>query len=195
MDCPDISTIYLLIRSKKDKCPKSRLDEMFGKPVSISKTISKHDFIDLSIFKYWRLHPMDNVLWYPDVRCHSSAKINTLCVTLQHNIPAIRSEFPGTLNKIFPVKGDVGLPELGLPPKDRYMLIQRVNIVFHSVATVRFNESLKIAVNLNTMNTDRILDFVIHVSTAYSNADRREIEESIYITEVKPYTVVDMCEN
>ncbi|XP_071570402.1 putative fatty acyl-CoA reductase CG5065 [Temnothorax nylanderi] len=45
-------------------------------------------FIDLSIFKYCRLHPMDNVLWYPDIRCHSSSMINTLCVTLQHNLPA-----------------------------------------------------------------------------------------------------------
>ncbi|XP_071571063.1 putative fatty acyl-CoA reductase CG5065 [Temnothorax nylanderi] len=45
-------------------------------------------FIDLSIFKYCRLHPMDNVLWCPDVRCHSSSMINTLCVTLQHNVPA-----------------------------------------------------------------------------------------------------------
>ncbi|XP_011685481.1 PREDICTED: putative fatty acyl-CoA reductase CG5065 [Wasmannia auropunctata] len=102
----------------------------------------------------------------------------------------IRSEFPGALNKIFPVKGDVGLPELGLEPEDRDMLIQRVNIVFHGAATVRFNEPLKIAVNLNTMGTDRMLDLckrmtnlisVIHVSTAYSNADRREIDESIYI--------------
>ncbi|TGZ52579.1 Fatty acyl-CoA reductase [Temnothorax longispinosus] len=29
--CPDILTIYLLIRSKKDKSPESRLDEMFEK--------------------------------------------------------------------------------------------------------------------------------------------------------------------
>lgn len=94
------------------------------------------------------------------------------------------------MNKIFPVKGDVGLPELGLQSEDRDMLLQRVNIVFHSAATVRFNESLKIAVNLNTMGTERMLDLckrmtnlisVIHVSTAYSNADRREIEESIYM--------------
>ncbi|TGZ47496.1 Fatty acyl-CoA reductase, partial [Temnothorax longispinosus] len=33
MTCPDISRIYLLIRLKKDKCPKSRLDEMFEKPL------------------------------------------------------------------------------------------------------------------------------------------------------------------
>ncbi|XP_011706614.1 PREDICTED: fatty acyl-CoA reductase 1-like, partial [Wasmannia auropunctata] len=31
--CSDITTIYLLIRSKKDKCPESRLDEIFQKPL------------------------------------------------------------------------------------------------------------------------------------------------------------------
>ncbi|XP_024868018.1 fatty acyl-CoA reductase wat-like isoform X3 [Temnothorax curvispinosus] len=33
--CPDISTMYLLIRSKKDKSPESRLNEMFKSSVSI----------------------------------------------------------------------------------------------------------------------------------------------------------------
>lgn len=101
----------------------------------------------------------------------------------------IRSECPDVLNKIFPVKGDLGMPELGLQPEDKEMLIQRVNIVFHIAATVRFNEPLKIAVNLNTRGTDRMLDLcrhmtklisVIYVSTAYSNADQQEIKESIY---------------
>ncbi|XP_011067886.1 PREDICTED: putative fatty acyl-CoA reductase CG5065 [Acromyrmex echinatior] len=31
--CPDISTIYLMIRSQKDKCPKNRLDEMLENPL------------------------------------------------------------------------------------------------------------------------------------------------------------------
>lgn len=83
----------------------------------------------------------------------------------------------------------MGLPELGLAPEDSNMLMQSVNVVFHCAATVRFNESLKVAVNLNTRGTDRLLDLckcmrnlvsVVHVSTAYSNADRREIEESVY---------------
>ncbi|XP_071635270.1 putative fatty acyl-CoA reductase CG5065 [Temnothorax longispinosus] len=150
--CPQVATIFVLIRPKKNKSVEQRLQ----------------DLLDNSVFD------------------------------------RIRSEFPGTLKKIFPVKGDVGLPELGLQPEDRDMLIKRVNIVFHSAATVRFNESLKVAVNLNTMGTDCILDLcrlmtniisVVYVSTAYSNADRREIEESIYTTEVKPYTVIDICEN
>ncbi|XP_012059579.1 PREDICTED: putative fatty acyl-CoA reductase CG5065 [Atta cephalotes] len=33
--CPDISMIYLIIRSQKDKCPENRLDEMLENPVSI----------------------------------------------------------------------------------------------------------------------------------------------------------------
>ncbi|XP_071580009.1 putative fatty acyl-CoA reductase CG5065 [Temnothorax nylanderi] len=44
-------------------------------------------FVDLS-FKYCRLHPMENVLWYPDGRCHSSAMANKLCAIFLHNIPA-----------------------------------------------------------------------------------------------------------
>ncbi|XP_076687159.1 putative fatty acyl-CoA reductase CG5065 [Andrena cerasifolii] len=116
----------------------------------------------------------------------------------------IRTEFPDAFNKIYPVKGDVSLPNLGLSPEDRNTLIQRVNIVFHSAATVRFDEPLKVAVNLNTKGTDLVIELcrnmknlvsIIHVSTAYSNANRQEIKESIYTTKVKPSTVIDMCES
>lgn len=101
----------------------------------------------------------------------------------------LRCEHPGALNKIQAVKGDVGLPELGLSLEDRTMLMQRVNIVFHSAATVRFDEPLKTAVNLNTRGTDRVVDLckgmaslvcLVHVSTAYSNADLRDIQEMVY---------------
>ena len=101
----------------------------------------------------------------------------------------IRWEFPGALSKVFPVKGDMNLPELGLSPEDKAMLIHRVNIVFHSAATVRFDEPLKVAVNLNTKGTDRMIELcksmsnlvsVVHVSTAYSNADQYEIKEEVY---------------
>lgn len=101
----------------------------------------------------------------------------------------VKWEFPGALSKVFPVKGDVSQPGLGLSNEDRTMLIQRVNVVFHGAATVRFDEPLKVAVNLNTRGTERIVELCrsmtnlisfIHVSTAYSNADQREIKENIY---------------
>lgn len=116
----------------------------------------------------------------------------------------IRWEYPGTLSKVIPVKGDMSLPELGLSPEDKAMLMQRVNVVFHSAATVRFDEPLKVAVNLNTKGTDRMIELcksmsnlvsIIHVSTAYSNADLYDIKEEVYSTKVKPHTVIDMCEN
>ncbi|KAG7214096.1 hypothetical protein KM043_001455 [Ampulex compressa] len=116
----------------------------------------------------------------------------------------IRWDFPGVLNKVQAVKGDVSLPDLGLSAEDREMLVQRVNIVYHGAATVRFDEPLKSAVNLNMKGTDRMISLcnsmknlisIIHVSTAYSNADRKEIKESVYATKVKPYTLIDMCEN
>ena len=102
------------------------------------------------------------------------------------------------------MKGDVSLPNLGLSPEDRNSLIQTVNIVFHSAATVRFNEPLKVAVNLNINGTDRVIELcrnmknlvsMIYVGTAYSNANLHEIKESVYTTKVKPSTVIEMCEN
>lgn len=116
----------------------------------------------------------------------------------------LRTKNPAAFNKIYPVKGDVSLPNLGLSSEDRNMLVQRVNIVFHSAATVKFDEPLKVAVNLNTKGTDRVIDLclnmknlisIIHVSTAYSNANREDIQEAVYTTKVKPSTVIDMCES
>ncbi|CAL7951758.1 unnamed protein product [Xylocopa violacea] len=116
----------------------------------------------------------------------------------------IRARNPSILNKIYPVKGDVTLPNLGISPEDRMMLQQRVNIVFHSAATVRFDEPLKVAINMNTKGTERIIEFcrgiknlisIVHVSTAYSNANRLEVEELVYATKVKPSTMIDMCES
>ena len=69
------------------------------------------------------------------------------------------------------------------------MLIENVNIVFHIAATVKFNEALNVAVNINTKGTARIIQLckelknvisVVHVSTAYSNSYLSEIEEKVY---------------
>lgn len=93
------------------------------------------------------------------------------------------------INKVYPIRGDASEPDLGLSVDDRMTLTQNVNIVFHCAATVRFNEPLKVAVMLNIRATDRVLDLCksmshlksfVHVSTAYSNADKREVKELVY---------------
>ena len=41
------------------------------------------------------------------------------------------------------VEGDLLLPRLGLSELDRQHIVDNVSIVFHSAATVRFDEPLK----------------------------------------------------
>ncbi|KAK0071263.1 hypothetical protein PV325_013218 [Microctonus aethiopoides] len=116
----------------------------------------------------------------------------------------IRWECPSAFRKVIAIKGDVSQPELGLSEEDRIMLTQTVNMIFHVAATVRFDEPLKVAVNLNTRGTQRLMELAsnmlnlisfVHVSTAYSNADKKEVKEIIYKTAVKPETAIEMCEN
>lgn len=40
------------------------------------------------------------------------------------------------------VAGDITLPQMGIAPADYQTLVQEVSIVFHSAATVKFDEPL-----------------------------------------------------
>ena len=102
----------------------------------------------------------------------------------------IKAEYGSSIfSKLHPVQGDVSLPDLGLSLKDRIMLVDKVNIVFHVAATVTFKQPLDDAVDTNTKGTSRVINLCkelkqiisfIYVSTAYSNANLSEIEEKVY---------------
>ncbi|XP_060830891.1 putative fatty acyl-CoA reductase CG5065 [Bombus pascuorum] len=117
-------------------------------------------------------------------------------------IYGIKAKNPSLFSRVYPVKGDVSLPDLGLSQQDRSLLLEKVNIVFHAAATVRFNEPLHVAVNVNTKGTARVIELwnelknpisFVHVSTAYSNAHLHEIEEKVYTTSLKPSEMIDVC--
>lgn len=101
----------------------------------------------------------------------------------------IRKKTPERLNKVEYIFGDINLPQVGLGDQDLQRLTEEVNIVFHVAATVRFNESLQDAANLNTLGTKRIMELcckmaclksIVHVSTAYSNPLRKNVGELVY---------------
>jgi alcohol-forming fatty acyl-CoA reductase len=101
----------------------------------------------------------------------------------------IREKTPEVLDKLLYVAGDITQPLLGLNEIDLEKLYNTVNVVFHVAATVRFNESLLDAANLNTLGTQRVLELcekmmtlksVIHVSTAYSNPTLKNVGELVY---------------
>lgn len=54
--------------------------------------------------------------------------------------------------------GDISQPLIGLTESDVIKLTENVNIVFHSAATVRFDQKLKDAANLNTLGSKRLWD-------------------------------------
>ena len=57
------------------------------------------------------------------------------------------------------IEGDTGASDLGLSLNDRETLRNKVNIIFHCAATVRFDEKLRQAVNINVRGTKLMLLF------------------------------------
>lgn len=70
----------------------------------------------------------------------------------------IREKTPDVLHKLVCVPGDIKEANIGLDSNDAKMLQDRIDIVFHVAATVRFNEPLKDAANLNTFGTQRVME-------------------------------------
>ena len=65
----------------------------------------------------------------------------------------LKAENNGFRKKIIAVEGNCTQPGLGLSPDDRQRIVERVDIVFHVAATVRFNETLSVAVVTNVLGT------------------------------------------
>jgi fatty acyl-CoA reductase len=93
--------------------------------------------------------------------------------------------------KLIPVTGDVGEENLGLSPIDRDILINNVNIVIHSAATLDFNQPLKDTVTINLLGTRRVLQLcseiknlnsMVHISSAYVNSFLLKTQEILYPT-------------
>jgi len=101
----------------------------------------------------------------------------------------LKAENNGFRKKIIAVEGDSTQPGLGLSPDNRQRIVEHVNIVFHMAATVRFNETLSVAVVTNVMGTRELMllcqdctkiKAMVHVSTAYSHCYRSDINEEFY---------------
>lgn len=70
---------------------------------------------------------------------------------------------PGILKKMTLINSDLTQDEI-LSEEDRRMLVKEVDIVFHCAATVRFDEKLRQAVNINVKSTKYLLDMAREMS-------------------------------
>lgn len=70
----------------------------------------------------------------------------------------IRDCDPKALNKVMAIAGDITRPGLGISDQDLALLVRDVSIVFHSAATVKFDEPLKTSIEFNVLGTRRIIE-------------------------------------
>lgn len=92
-------------------------------------------------------------------------------------------------DKIIPIEGDLMEPKLGISESDEEFLSKNLNIIIHCAASVRFDEPIRVALQMNTISTKNMLHLAekcdnlkgfVHVSTAYSNTNQKIIFEKIY---------------
>lgn len=97
------------------------------------------------------------------------------------------------LNKLVAIDSDIAEKGLGLKQDDCLTLIKNVSIIFHVAASVKFEAPLEVNLRHNVVATRTLLDFAckfeklqcfVHVSTAYSNCQLRQIEERVYPMEI-----------
>lgn len=100
----------------------------------------------------------------------------------------LHQEYPNHFSKLRAINGDSTMIGLGISEEDLKRM-ENVSVIFHSAASVRFDDSLKNAVLLNTRGTVEVMRFaeslkqirvVVHVSTTYCNPNKRVVEEMIY---------------
>ncbi|ENN72829.1 fatty acyl-CoA reductase wat [Dendroctonus ponderosae] len=107
-------------------------------------------------------------------------------------------------DKIEIIQGDCELPMLGISAADLQRMQEEVTVIFHFAATVRFHEHIKKATWLNVRATKdlvgiakqlrRIKTFV-YVGTAFSNSNRKEIEEQIYPSRISAENLIAVCQS
>ncbi|XP_021938101.1 fatty acyl-CoA reductase wat-like isoform X2 [Zootermopsis nevadensis] len=121
-----------------------------------------------------------------------------------HLYRRVKHEQPNCMSKVVLVKGDCEQRELGLSRDDHAVLVEEVNIIFHSAATVRFDAKLSTAFAINVLGTKYLLDMAremphlkafVHISTAYSNCVIKEIHEQFYLPALRWTEVAQLIES
>jgi fatty acyl-CoA reductase len=105
--------------------------------------------------------------------------------------------------KLIPVSGDLMHENLGLSQDEINEICENVSIVFHCAATVKFDEILRVSVQMNLVGTQRLLAIchkiknlisVVHASTAYANCNLKKTQEKVYDPPVHPQQIVKAIE-
>ncbi|XP_011179937.1 putative fatty acyl-CoA reductase CG5065 [Zeugodacus cucurbitae] len=114
----------------------------------------------------------------------------------------LRQEQPQNLKKVHAIAGDCSELGLGISEFDLIRL-KNVNIIYHSAASVRFDDPLRDAILMNTRGTYELIKIAenlkhlkvfIHVSTTYCYPNRRVVGEQFYPSYADWRTTIKLAE-
>ncbi|CAK9799512.1 Putative fatty acyl-CoA reductase CG5065 [Anthophora plagiata] len=106
-------------------------------------------------------------------------------------------------DKLIPIYGDASVEGLGLSENDRRTIVERVSIIFHVAANVRFHENLRKDIFSNTRSTRDLCNLAktmknlvfVHVSTAFSQSDKPVVDEIVYPSPTDWKDTISMVES
>lgn len=125
---------------------------------------------------------------------------NTFCGDV---FARLRAEDPQYMDRVHAIDGNMGELRLGISDSDWAELVQNVQIVLHSAAEVRFDESLQHLLLVNLRGTREVLrlaesmerlEVVVHISTAYAHCPHSNIEERFYEVPMEPEHMILLAE-
>lgn len=118
----------------------------------------------------------------------------------------LKREQPDFAKKVVMIPGDTGKINLGLSERHRELL-RDTHVIFHGAATVRFDEKLRKATDINVRGIKQMLLFArempnlkafVHISTAFSHCVLKVIDEKFYAPPLetdKLITLVDILDD
>ena len=107
------------------------------------------------------------------------------------------------MDKIYPVYGEITIPNLDLNEADLKRVTETTEVMFHLAATLKLEATLKPAIQMNLMGTKYTLDVakqmkkllqMIHTSTAFCNPDQEILYEKVYDYPDKPSDAIKCAE-
>lgn len=107
------------------------------------------------------------------------------------------------MQRIRVIEGNLIELNAGITEADEKLIIDNVQIVVHSAADVRFDETLQHLIMCNIRGTREILTLAtkinqlqvfLHISTAYSHCTRSHIGEEFYQSPYEPDQIIDLIE-
>lgn len=115
----------------------------------------------------------------------------------------IMDQKPEVMKKIYPVWGEITVPNFALSDEHLKRVIETSEIMFHLAASLRLEATLKPNIQMNLTGTKYVLDIakqmkrliqMIHTSTAFCNVEHEVMEEKVYDFPHRPDDLIRCAE-